>query len=45
MQKFNYVITNPQGIHTRPAGLLVKEAQKYENCSIIILKDEGLLFN
>ncbi|MFA9375315.1 MAG: HPr family phosphocarrier protein [Lachnotalea sp.] len=39
MQKFNYVITNPQGIHARPAGLLVKEAQKYENCNISILKD------
>lgn len=39
MQKFNYTITDPQGIHARPAGLLVKEAQKYENCNILILKD------
>lgn len=39
MQKFNYVITDPQGIHARPAGLLVKEAQKYENCNITIFRD------
>jgi phosphocarrier protein len=40
MQKFNYTITDPQGIHARPAGILVKEAQKYEKCNIHIWKDE-----
>ena len=30
MKKFNYVITDVIGIHARPAGLLVKEAKKYE---------------
>ncbi len=29
MQTFNYVITDEQGIHARPAGLLAKEAQKF----------------
>jgi phosphotransferase system HPr (HPr) family protein len=28
MQKFIYTITDPQGLHARPAGLLVKCAQK-----------------
>ena len=25
MKEFKYVITDPEGIHARPAGLLVKE--------------------
>ena len=29
MEKFTYVITDPSGIHARPAGLLVKEAGKF----------------
>ena len=29
MEKFTYVITDPAGIHARPAGLLVKEAGKF----------------
>lgn len=31
MQKFSYVIKDEGGIHARPAGLLVKEAKKYES--------------
>ena len=27
MKEFTYTITDPQGIHARPAGLLVKEAK------------------
>lgn len=38
MKEFNYTITDPQGIHARPAGVLVKEASKYES-SITIEKD------
>ena len=30
MREFKYVITDPEGIHARPAGELVKEAKKYE---------------
>ena len=26
MKEFTYVITDPEGIHARPAGALVKEA-------------------
>ncbi len=29
MKTFDYVITDPDGIHARPAGLFVKEASKY----------------
>lgn len=35
MKEFNYVITDPEGIHARPAGLLVKEAVKYESAVTI----------
>ncbi len=38
MQKFNYVIKDEVGIHARPAGLLVKEAKKF-NSIITIIKD------
>lgn len=31
MKTFQYVITDAQGIHARPAGLLVKEAGKFES--------------
>lgn len=38
MKTFNYVIQDEVGIHARPAGLLVKEAKKYES-KIILTKD------
>ena len=31
MKQFTYVITDEIGLHARPAGLLVKEAKKYES--------------
>ena len=31
MKEFNYVITDELGIHARPAGLLVKEAGKFQS--------------
>lgn len=39
MQKFSYVIKDEVGIHARPAGLLVKEAKKYDGSKITIVKD------
>ncbi|HIW42916.1 MAG TPA: HPr family phosphocarrier protein [Candidatus Mediterraneibacter vanvlietii] len=39
MKKFEYVIKDEIGIHARPAGVLVKEAKKYE--SKIILSANG----
>lgn len=38
MREFNYTITDENGIHARPAGLLVKEAAKYAS-DIKITKD------
>ena len=31
MKEFEFVVTDPQGIHARPAGLLDKEAKKFES--------------
>ena len=39
MQSFEYTITDSQGIHARPAGLLVKEASKFSS-DIKVLFDE-----
>ena len=39
MKSFEYTITDPVGIHARPAGLLVKEMKKYTGCTITISKD------
>lgn len=38
MREFKYVITDPEGIHARPAGELVKAAKAFE-CSIKLAKD------
>jgi phosphocarrier protein HPr len=39
MQEFTYTIKDPDGIHARPAGLLVKEATKFK--SKVTLKANG----
>lgn len=31
MKEFKYVITDPEGIHARPAGLLVKKAAEFQS--------------
>ncbi|PKL24222.1 MAG: HPr family phosphocarrier protein [Spirochaetae bacterium HGW-Spirochaetae-3] len=31
MKSFDYVMTAPEGIHSRPAGALVKKAQEFES--------------
>ena len=31
MKEFKYVITDPEGIHARPAGILVKQAAGYQS--------------
>lgn len=38
MKKFEYVIKDEVGLHARPAGMLVKEAKKYQS-KILISKD------
>lgn len=39
MKQFTYVIKDENGIHARPAGLMVKEAQKFS--SEIMLESKG----
>ena len=38
MKKFDYTITDTEGIHSRPAGLFVKESGKFSS-KITIAKD------
>lgn len=38
MKEFNYVITDSEGIHARPAGEFVKAASKF-NSDVSITKD------
>lgn len=40
MKEFTYTITNPIGIHARPAGLLAKEAKKYASACTITKGDK-----
>ena len=35
MKEFKYVVTDNEGIHARPAGLLVKEAAKFASSTTI----------
>ena len=39
MKSFEYTITDPVGIHARPAGILVKEIKKYAS-TVTIAKGE-----
>lgn len=38
MRELKYVITDPEGIHARPAGELVKAAKQFQ-CNITLTKD------
>lgn len=38
MKEFHYTITDPEGIHARPAGIFVKEAAKFA-CNVTLGKD------
>lgn len=39
MKTFTYVITDPVGIHARPAGLLAKKAAEYQS-TVTVIKGE-----
>lgn len=39
MREFTYVITEAEGLHARPAGLLVKRAQTF-SCDIRLFANE-----
>ena len=40
MKTFEYTITDPVGIHARPAGLLVKEIKSFAGSAVTITKGE-----
>ena len=40
MKQFNYTITDPLGIHARPAGLLAKAAKKFASACTITKGDQ-----
>lgn len=40
MKSFEYTITDPVGIHARPAGLLVKEIKAFAGSAVTIAKGE-----
>ncbi len=39
MKSFEYTITDPVGIHARPAGILVREVKKYAS-TVTVIKGE-----
>ena len=39
MKSFTYTITDPVGIHARPAGLLVKTVKDFSDSTVMIEKD------
>ena len=39
MKQFTYTITDPLGIHARPAGLLAKAAKGFADTTITVAKD------
>lgn len=38
MKEFKYIVTDPEGMHARPAGLFVKAAKEFK-CDVKIGKD------
>ena len=41
MKEFSYIIKDKLGIHARPAGMLVKEASKYESNITLMTKGKS----
>ena len=40
MKEFKYLITDPIGIHARPAGLLAKLAKSFEGITVFLTKGD-----
>ncbi len=40
MKSFDYTITDPVGIHARPAGILVKEIKNYSGITVTVTKGD-----
>ena len=43
MKEFKYVVTDPEGIHARPAGILVKQAAGYTSSVKIAKRIFGVM--
>jgi len=41
MKEFKFTVTDPIGIHARPAGLLVREAKQFTSAVTIIKGDKS----
>ena len=41
MKEFTYTITDPVGLHARPAGLLVKAAKQFASTATFILGEKS----
>lgn len=41
MKEFEFVIGDPLGIHARPAGMLVKEAQRFRSDCTMVVERNG----
>lgn len=42
MKEFSYTITDPNGIHARPAGLLVKQLKAFTSSVVIFKGDKNV---
>ncbi len=40
MRSFEYTITDPVGIHARPAGTLIKEVKNYTGTTVTVTKGD-----
>ncbi|MCR4817890.1 MAG: HPr family phosphocarrier protein [Fretibacterium sp.] len=41
MKEFTYTITDPVGVHARPAGLLVREARQFSSTATFVKGDKS----
>ena len=41
MKQFRYTVTDPLGIHARPAGLLAKAARDYAGTAVTVTREDG----
>lgn len=40
MKTFEYTVTDPAGIHARPAGILVREIKNYAGTTVTVTKGD-----
>ena len=45
MKEFTYVIKEELGLHARPAGLLVKEAKKFQSATTLAAKGKTAIMS